>query len=141
MPVCTAQRLPFRSESEGIIPSPATGAATEAAATSYDVIYSASNPIPDIADRTRPAIVQITTKQEVLNADSIINDFDSRPAFGIYKDENTGKVTYASLLGISKAKSEAGRMTQEACDAVRKTFGESGDFLISFAMSLLNRIK
>ena len=56
-------------------------------------------------------------------------------------DENTGKVTYASLLGISKAKSEAGRMTQEACDAVRKTFGENGDFLISFAMSLLNRIK
>ena len=33
-----------------------------------------------------PLMAQITTKQEVLNADSIINDFDSRPAFGIYKD-------------------------------------------------------
>ena len=33
-----------------------------------------------------PLLAQITTKQEVLNVDSIINDFDSRPAFGIYKD-------------------------------------------------------
>ena len=33
-----------------------------------------------------PLMAQITAKQEVLNADSIINDFDSRPAFGIYKD-------------------------------------------------------
>ena len=33
-----------------------------------------------------PLMAQITTKQEVLNADSIVNDFDSRPAFGIYKD-------------------------------------------------------
>ena len=33
-----------------------------------------------------PLMAQITVKQEVLNADSIINDFDSRPAFGIYKD-------------------------------------------------------
>ena len=33
-----------------------------------------------------PLMAQITTKQEVLDADSIVNDFDSRPAFGIYKD-------------------------------------------------------
>ena len=33
-----------------------------------------------------PLMAQITVRQEVLNADSIINDFDSRPAFGIYKD-------------------------------------------------------
>ena len=33
-----------------------------------------------------PLMAQITTKQEILNADSIVNDFDSRPAFGIYKD-------------------------------------------------------
>ena len=33
-----------------------------------------------------PLMAQITVRQEVLNADSIISDFDSRPAFGIYKD-------------------------------------------------------
>ena len=38
--------------------------AAEAAAPSYDVIYSASNPIPEIAEAARPAIVQLTTKQE-----------------------------------------------------------------------------
>ena len=29
-----------------------------AAAETYDVIYSADNPIPDIADRVRPAVVR-----------------------------------------------------------------------------------
>ena len=36
----------------------------ESDAPSYDIIYSASNPIPDIAEATRPAIVQLNTKQE-----------------------------------------------------------------------------
>ena len=38
---------------------------TEAAeAPSYDIIYSTNNPIPDIAERVRPAIVQLVTKLE-----------------------------------------------------------------------------
>ena len=31
---------------------------------SYDIIYSSNNPIPEIAERVRPAIVQLNTKQE-----------------------------------------------------------------------------
>jgi len=31
---------------------------------SYDIIYSSSNPIPEIAERVRPAIVQLNTKVE-----------------------------------------------------------------------------
>ena len=31
---------------------------------SYDIVYSAANPIPEIAERVRPAIVQINTKLE-----------------------------------------------------------------------------
>ncbi len=33
-------------------------------APSYDIVYSSSNPIPEIAARVRPAIVQLTTKAE-----------------------------------------------------------------------------
>lgn len=36
----------------------------EEAATTYDVIYSSSNPIPEIAARCRPAIVEITCSVE-----------------------------------------------------------------------------
>jgi len=35
--------------------------AADDAAVSYDIVYSTSNPIPEIAARTRPAIVQITS--------------------------------------------------------------------------------
>ena len=31
---------------------------------SYDIVYSSNNPIPEIAERVRPAIVQLNTKQE-----------------------------------------------------------------------------
>ena len=57
------------------------------------------------------------------------------------KDENMGKVTYASLLGVDKAMKEASRMTEEACDAVKNAFGEKAEFLITFARFLLHRIK
>ena len=30
----------------------------------YDIVYSSNNPIPEIAERVRPAIVQLNTKQE-----------------------------------------------------------------------------
>ena len=39
-----------------------------AAAENYDVIYSADNPIPDIADRVRPAVVQVTALCESWDA-------------------------------------------------------------------------
>ncbi len=35
-----------------------------AAAEGYDVVYSASNPIPEIAARVRPAVVQVTSLQQ-----------------------------------------------------------------------------
>lgn len=35
---------------------------------SYDVIYSSENPIPDIAERVRPAVVQVTSLCEYWNA-------------------------------------------------------------------------
>jgi len=43
----------------------ATEGAAEAENPSYDIVYSAANPIPDIAERVRPAIVQLNTKVEV----------------------------------------------------------------------------
>ena len=42
----------------------ATDAAADEAPVSYDVIYSSANPIPEIAERVRPAIVQLNTLQE-----------------------------------------------------------------------------
>ena len=39
-------------------------------AVTYDVIYSESNPIPEIAARVRPAIVQVTTSAEEWNAET-----------------------------------------------------------------------
>ena len=36
----------------------------DAAPVTYDVIYSSANPIPEIAERVRPAIVQLNTKIE-----------------------------------------------------------------------------
>ena len=35
---------------------------------SYDVIFSSENPIPDIAERVRPAVVQVTSLCEYWNA-------------------------------------------------------------------------
>ena len=47
-------------------------AGPEEAHLSYDVIYSSANPIPEIAERVRPAIVQLNTLQE---------SWDLRPAW------------------------------------------------------------
>ena len=55
----------------------ALGAPAEEAAEdapSYDLIYSANNPIPDIADRVRPAIVQLITKAETWDAVTRVSD-------------------------------------------------------------------
>ena len=41
---------------------------------SYDLIYSSSNPIPDIADRVRPSVVQLITKAESWDAVTRISD-------------------------------------------------------------------
>ncbi len=52
--------------------APAEEAAEEA--PGYDLIYSANNPIPDIADRVRPSVVQLITKVESWDAASRISD-------------------------------------------------------------------
>ena len=39
---------------------------------SYDIVYSADNPIPDIADRVRPAVVQVISSCETWDANTRI---------------------------------------------------------------------
>ena len=59
------------------VAEPADGAANEPAVQenpSYDIIYSDRNPIPDIAERVRPAIVQLNTKQETWDAETRVAD-------------------------------------------------------------------
>ena len=46
--------------------------------TTYDVIYSASNPIPEIAARCRPAIVQITCSVESWDPDTRQSSVDPK---------------------------------------------------------------
>ena len=41
---------------------------------SYDVIYTSANPVPDICERVRPAIVQINTKVEVWDPNTRVSD-------------------------------------------------------------------
>ena len=61
-------------------------AAPEAEANpSYDVIYSTSNPIPEIAERVRPAIVQITT---------IVESWDPETRVADVYDEGYGSACY-----------------------------------------------
>ena len=45
-------------------------AVAESDAATYELIYSASNPIPEIAERCRPAIVQISSSVENWNAET-----------------------------------------------------------------------
>ena len=49
---------------EPAAPSAAEPTAAEEETVSYDIVYSTSNPIPEIAERVRPAIVQLNTKTE-----------------------------------------------------------------------------
>ena len=45
-------------------------ATAESDAATYDIIYSSANPIPEIAERCRPAIVQISNSVESWNAET-----------------------------------------------------------------------
>lgn len=47
-----------------------------AGAESYDVVYSADNPIPDIADRVRPAVVQVFSLQQNWDAATRVSSVD-----------------------------------------------------------------
>ena len=52
---------------------------TEAAeAVTYDIVYSSSNPIPEIAARTRPSIVEITVSVESWDANTRVASVDPR---------------------------------------------------------------
>lgn len=48
-----------------------------ALATSYDVVYSSENPIPDIAERVRPSVVQVNSLCESWDAVSRISSEDA----------------------------------------------------------------
>lgn len=57
---------------------------------SYDIVYSSNNPIPEIAERVRPAIVQLNTKQESWDPQSRVaevNDIGGGSACYIRKVE------------------------------------------------------
>lgn len=54
-------------------------------AESYDVIYTAENPIPDIADRVCPAVVQVTSLCQYWNADTrVASDEEIGSGSGCY---------------------------------------------------------
>lgn len=61
----------------------AEGAAQEN--PSYDIVYSSNNPIPEIAERVRPAIVQLNTKQE---------SWDPQTRVGKVEDSGGGSACY-----------------------------------------------
>ena len=61
----------------------AEGAAQEN--PSYDIVYSSNNPIPEIAERVRPAIVQLNTKQE---------SWDPQTRVGKVEDAGGGSACY-----------------------------------------------
>lgn len=59
--------------------------------STYDVIYSANNPIPEIAARVRPAIVQVTTSVEEWDAETrkaAVEPMSGGSACYIRKDED-----------------------------------------------------
>ncbi len=68
---------------------------SEAPAT-YDIIYSSSNPIPEIAARVRPAIVQVTTRVESWDPETRVADvYDSGYGSACYfRDTEDGEGGY-----------------------------------------------
>ena len=56
----------------------------------------------------------------------------------IGSDESNNKNTYVSLLGLSGAQEAAGKLTEDAIDALN-VFGEDADFLIDLSKKLLSR--
>lgn len=66
-------------------------AADAEGAPNYDIIYSSSNPIPDIADRVRPSVVEIKCKLESwdpISRVSDVYDYASGSACYIRADED-----------------------------------------------------
>ena len=62
-----------------------TSCAALAEAPSYDVVYSASNPIPDIADRVRPAVVEVKCYAETWDPVSrVVTEDDMGGGSGTY---------------------------------------------------------
>ena len=75
----------------GMLAVAETAAEPEAAESpAYDIIYSANNPIPDIAERVRPAIVQITTKVESWDPETRVAE--------VY-DDGYGSASYIREIG------------------------------------------
>lgn len=57
----------------------------------------------------------------------------------IGSDAENGKTTFVSLYGIERSQEIAQQMTEEACKALRKTFGQKAEFLETFARKLVKR--
>lgn len=53
-----------------------TGCAAFAETVTYDAIYSADNPVPDIAERVRPAVVLVTVYAENWDANTRVSSVD-----------------------------------------------------------------
>ena len=62
-------------------------------APGYDIVYSAANPIPDIADRVRPAVVEVVSSCETWDATTRVaseQPIGSGSGCFIHADENGG---------------------------------------------------
>ena len=74
----------------GMLAMAETTASEVEEAPAYDIIYSTNNPIPDIAERVRPSIVQVTTKVESWDPSTRVAD--------VY-DDGYGSATYFRMIG------------------------------------------
>ena len=62
---------------------------------SYDIVYSSANPIPDIADRVRPAVVQVISSCETWDAKTrVASTEDVSSGSGCYFRDMDGKGGY-----------------------------------------------
>ncbi len=57
----------------------------------------------------------------------------------IGSDKANGKTTFVSLYGVERSREMARQITQDACGALAKAFGDRAAFLQDFAMRLLER--
>lgn len=55
-------------------------------------------------------------------------------------DKESGKTTFATLLGVPQARSDAQQLTQQATHALRQEYGDKAEFLCDFAEKLLTRV-
>ncbi len=73
--------------------------------------------------------------------DDVLNVTSTQEQLGkpIGSDAERGKTTFVTLLGVNDSMSLAQRLTDEACFALERNFGDKSQFLCELAKQLLNR--